>query len=252
AININEALPLVPEDITANWCSKVLGKTVKSAVITKEYHGTASKLIVDLTYEDGNDGPGSICVKGSFNTDLMAKMPVVNCHGGPVRQHRVWEPTEGKDLRRPSYDSIEYREANAVGNALQPWGVDTVRSNVEQLAKLHAGTWNPDESKFLWLTGSDNLAYFLIGALTVAPTSERSSGTTSPPCTRAGAPRLELDDDVWDEYRKLVFHGFAWATVDKGLQPEEYIFAMAERHCTAIVDHGTLELLESLPGHGKH
>lgn len=77
AININEALPLVPEDITAAWCSKVLGKSVKSAVITKEYHGTASKLIVELTYEKDNAGPSSICVKGGFNPDLLAKMPMV-------------------------------------------------------------------------------------------------------------------------------------------------------------------------------
>ncbi|KAK7924434.1 hypothetical protein PG985_006488 [Apiospora marii] len=71
-----KAVP-VPQDITAAWCSKFLLKKVKSATIVKQYHGTASKLIVSLTYGDGIAGPRSICVKGGFNADLMAQMPVV-------------------------------------------------------------------------------------------------------------------------------------------------------------------------------
>ncbi|KAK7954060.1 hypothetical protein PG996_014946, partial [Apiospora saccharicola] len=215
AININEALPLVPKDITAAWCSKVPGENVQSAVIAKEYHGFASKLIVNLTYEEGSAGPSSICVKGGFNPYLLAKMPMV--------KFVLWREAEFYyyvaplvDLRLPkpyfcTTDTVngqgivvmeDLSADTEFGSPMKPWKVETVRSNVEQLAKLHAGTWNPDE--------------------------------------------------VWGEYRKLVFHGFAWATVGKGLQTEEYIFAMAERHCMAIVDHGTLELLESLPGHGTY
>ncbi|KAK6842748.1 kinase-like domain-containing protein [Apiospora arundinis] len=368
AININEALPLVPEDITAAWCSKVLGKSVKSAVITKEYHGTASKLIVELTYEKDNAGPSSICVKGGFNPDLLAKMPMVKFvlrreaefyyYVAPLVDLRLPKPYfcttdtvngQGIVVMEDLSDDTEF------GSPMKPWKVDTVRSNVEQLAKLHAGTWNPDESKFPWLTGSDDLganpyksmilallspaafadrfaegsrppmpdklndrervvaafrtlwhdtsagqskfrciihgdphvantyirggmdgdgepgfldwqglcfghpfhdlAYFMIGALTIADRRAHEKMLVQHYLDTLNAcgvaPKLQLDE-VWDEYRKLVFHGFAWATVGKGLQPEEYIFAMAERHCAAIVDHGTLELLESLPGHGTH
>lgn len=40
--------------------------------------------------------------------------------------------------------------------------------------------------------------------------------------------------------------GFAWALAGPMMQPKEIVDAISERHCTAILDHGTLELLESL------
>lgn len=42
--------------------------------------------------------------------------------------------------------------------------------------------------------------------------------------------------------------GFAWALAGPMMQPKEVVDAISQRHCAAIMDHHTLELLESLAG----
>lgn len=51
---------------------------------------------------------------------------------------------------------------------------------------------------------------------------------------------------IHQEYRKYQMQGFAWALAGPMMQPKEIVDAMSERHCAAILDHNTLELLESL------
>lgn len=42
--------------------------------------------------------------------------------------------------------------------------------------------------------------------------------------------------------------GFAWALAGPMMQPKEVVDAISQRHCAAIMDHRSLELLESLAG----
>lgn len=67
---------------------------------------------------------------------------------------------------------------------------------------------------------------------------------------RAGGPKFDKAE-VWDEYRKHHLHGFAWTLTGPMMQTKERVDIMSERHCAAIVDHKSLELLEALPSHGK-
>lgn len=48
------------------------------------------------------------------------------------------------------------------------------------------------------------------------------------------------------EYRKYQMQGFAWALAGPMMQPKEIVDAISQRHCAAILDHKSMELLESL------
>ncbi|KAL1863968.1 hypothetical protein Daus18300_007933 [Diaporthe australafricana] len=99
-------------------------------------------------------------------------------------------------------------------------------------------------------SGLHDVTYFMTGALTV---DERRAherelfGFYLLELHGAGGPRFEVED-VWDEYRKYQMHGFAWALAGPMMQPKEIVDAMSQRHCAAIMDHRSLELLESLAG----
>ncbi|KAI3395464.1 hypothetical protein diail_1327 [Diaporthe ilicicola] len=99
-------------------------------------------------------------------------------------------------------------------------------------------------------SGLHDVTYFMTGALTVEErrAHERELfGYYLLELNRVGGPKFEVED-VWDEYRKYQMHGFAWALAGPMMQPKEVVDAMSLRHCAAIMDHGSLELLESLAG----
>ncbi|KAF4342073.1 aminoglycoside phosphotransferase [Fusarium beomiforme] len=60
-----------------------------------------------------------------------------------------------------------------------------------------------------------------------------------------GGPDLQLQlSGVWEEYRRHTFHGFAWVLAGPMMQSREVVDVMVERHCAAIIDHQSMELLE--------
>ncbi|KAH8660211.1 kinase-like domain-containing protein [Xylariales sp. PMI_506] len=94
-----------------------------------------------------------------------------------------------------------------------------------------------------------DVAYFISGSLTVEDRREHEVRLLEHYIKRLGelgGPKFTREE-VWDEYRKQLLHGFAWALTDPRMQSRENIFVMSERHATAIQDHKSLELLESLP-----
>ncbi|KAG6367058.1 hypothetical protein INS49_001240 [Diaporthe citri] len=99
-------------------------------------------------------------------------------------------------------------------------------------------------------SGVHDVTYFMTGALTIRErrTHERELfGFYLSELHNAGAPKFEVED-VWDEYRKYQMQGFAWALAGPMMQPKEVVDAISQRHCAAIMDHRSLELLESLAG----
>lgn len=106
-------------------------------------------------------------------------------------------------------------------------------------------TWMPSYSAL------HDVAYFISGALEIED-RRKNEGELFEHWLRslekAGGPKLEKEE-VWDDYRKHMMHGFAWCLTNPMMQPKDRIDAMSERHCAAIVDHGSLELLETLPGY---
>ncbi|KAI1779449.1 kinase-like domain-containing protein [Hypoxylon cercidicola] len=118
---------------------------------------------------------------------------------------------------------------------------------------LHQGV----EPRFLdWQTiqvGSafHDVAYFVSGGLTVKNRRAhemRVLGHYLAALRRFGGPELSTnDEDVVVEYRKSMLAGYNWILTPYELQSEARVRTMCERHSTALVDHSTIELIESLP-----
>ncbi|KAH6871625.1 kinase-like domain-containing protein [Thelonectria olida] len=93
-----------------------------------------------------------------------------------------------------------------------------------------------------------DVPYFIIGSLSVEDRRKHEEELLQhylDALHRAGAPKFRKEE-IWDEYRKHAFHGFVWSLAGPMMQPREFVDAMTERYCTAIVDHQSLELVEGL------
>lgn len=99
-------------------------------------------------------------------------------------------------------------------------------------------------------SGVHDVTYFMTGALTIRERRAHERELFAfylSELHKAGAPKFEVDE-VWDEYRKYQMQGFAWALAGPMMQPKEVVDAISQRHCAAIMDHRSLDLLESLCG----
>ncbi|KAB5542595.1 kinase-like domain-containing protein [Coniochaeta sp. 2T2.1] len=300
-----ERLPVFPEEVTASWLTKVLGSPVKTVTLKDALLDTASKLLYEVMYEDGGETtslPTRIGIKGGFNPTLLNIDPTINAvYRREAEFYYYIAPT---------------RRVYSFGDLLEAWSVDRVRSGVEELAILHAKTWEPWAGRFddpaakppvpdylmdrervirayktLWATTNEKLrcivhgdshigntfitpagdpgsldwqglhsysalhdvSYFIVGALTVQDRRENEAQLFQhylDILRKAGGPKL-YKDEVWEDYRKHHFHGFAWSLTPPMMQPKEKVDVMTERHCAAITGHKTLELLESLPEYVK-
>ncbi|KAH8655414.1 kinase-like domain-containing protein [Xylariales sp. PMI_506] len=356
-----EALPVTPEQVSKEWLSFALGSKTKDAVVVQEIMGTAGKILFKLTYED-NDGsaPTEICLKGGFNPALVQAHPTINdtyrreaeffYYIAPLVQMRLPKPWYcGSDVVTGQglviMDDLA-AQGCTFGVASETWTVERVQAGVEQLAILHALTWNATEAQYPWIyqknalganplqgmivslmsapawesrfaegeqppvpesmtdrkrmlaawktlwrtvdprftcvvhgdchvgntfitpTGEPSfidwqvahvnsafhdIGYFISGSLTVEDRRKSETALLDhylKTLADLGGPKLERAE-IWDEYRKQLLHGFAWALTDPRMQPKDIIFSMSERHATAIVDHGSLELLELSPEYVK-
>ncbi|KAL2022655.1 hypothetical protein VTK56DRAFT_4999 [Thermocarpiscus australiensis] len=357
ALDSADPLPITVEEVTAAWFTKILGRPVKAANVVEPIHGTASKLLCKLTYEDSNDAaslPTHVCVKGGFNPVLVKLHPALNAvyrreaeffyHIAPrvsMRLPPVWycgsDTVTGQGI--VVFDDLKAK-GYQFGNPLEAWPVERVRAGVEELATLHAKTWGAKQEDFPWLkdglslrevilsmmvesewekryfdetakppvpdhmtdrermirafktlwattnqhhlcvTHGDShigntfitpagepgfldwqglhfnsflhdVTYFIVGALTIEDRRANEVGLFEhylAALHKAGGPKLEKEA-VWDDYRKHHLHGFAWSLTPPMMQPKDKVDIMTARHCAAIVDHKSLELLESLPGY---
>ncbi|KAI1204637.1 kinase-like domain-containing protein [Annulohypoxylon truncatum] len=357
-MNSAEPLPTTPQEITAEWCTKALGHKVKTVTIAEEIHSTASKILVDLTYEGRHsvdEVPYKVCVKGGFNKPLMGLYPdLLWTYRREAEFYFYISPIVTMNLPKIWYCGTDTVTGQGLvvmanlaaqgcefGEPLKPWPVERVRAGVEQLASLHAKTWGADEVDFPWLVGDkakkenplqrmvsslmksgewearykdaaapplpesianrerlerafktmratenpkltcvlhgdshigntfitadgqpgfvdwqtayagvnvQDLAYFVAGVMTVEDRRKHEVDLVRhylQALHHNGGPNLERGD-IWHDYRKHTLHGLAWAFTAPGMQPDENVFAMTERHAAAVSDHGTIELLESL------
>ncbi|KAK8091025.1 hypothetical protein PG994_000530 [Apiospora phragmitis] len=77
-----EVLPVTPDQVTVEWCSKALGFAIKEFTAVEIIHGTASKILIGLK-ACGDDNiadprPDIICVKGGFDPGVIAIYPGLN------------------------------------------------------------------------------------------------------------------------------------------------------------------------------
>ncbi|RKL32850.1 hypothetical protein BFJ72_g10350 [Fusarium proliferatum] len=347
-IRSNETLPLMVNELTKHWFTKILDKRVQDVEVIETVHGTASKISIKLTFENGTDNSASnICVKGGFNPDIRESLPFLYAiYRLEAEFYYYLAPRLKIPLPPVLYAGTDAVNGQGIvvmanlkaqgytfGNPLETWPVERARMSVEQLATLHASTWGdtgeqipsvsetvsirdaivgllaPEEwdkrfapdarppvpkfmedrermtttFKALWESDSKmkclvhgdahigntfispagepgfldwqvvhsasalhDVAYFVGGSLSIQDRRAYEKdllqsylGTLE----HAGGPQLEIED-VWEEYRRQTFHGFAWALAGPLMQSREIVDAMVERHCAAIVDHKSIELLE--------
>lgn len=164
--NTRDGLPLLPEVITADWLSQVLGYKIKGVKTRNILPGTATKVFVTVTYEDEKAPlPANICLKGGFNPALIEMMPfVVTIYKREVDFYTRVAPSL-KDMDLPQVYWAGHGEGQGIiimddlktagysfGTPSDPWSVASVLAGVEQLAALHGKTWGVSHGDYPWLT----------------------------------------------------------------------------------------------------
>lgn len=345
AMESSDPLPIKAKDLTASWFTKILEKQVKEATIIETIHGTASKALVKLTFDD--DTTKRVCVKGGLNPAVKSTLHfMLAVYRLEAEFYYYIAPKLNMSLPRAIYAGTDTVRGQGIvvfedlkaqgysfGTPLEPWPVSRVEAGVKQLAALHAGTWGnrgdnlPSLSKALSLkdaittllspeewdkcfdsetrppvpvhledqerivaafetlwrsetkmnclihgyahigntfispsgepgfldwqvihpgSAMTDVAYFIIGSLSIDNRRLHEKELLQSYLEALhgeGGPEMLLED-VWGEYRRQTFYGFAWAVVGPMMRSREIIDAMTERHCTAIVDHKSIELLE--------
>ncbi|KAI0860466.1 kinase-like domain-containing protein [Xylaria cubensis] len=155
-------LPAIPDEVTPEWLSSVLGLKVKSVKRTNELPGTATKIFVTAGNDDGEK---PLCVKGGFNPAFIQQMPwIVMIYQREVEFFNRIAP-KLKDMELPQAYWAGHTPSQGIvvmedlaargcqfGNPVETWSVDRVRAGVEQLAALHAKTWGVQPADYPWLT----------------------------------------------------------------------------------------------------
>ncbi|ROW02928.1 hypothetical protein VSDG_01718 [Cytospora chrysosperma] len=166
-----DRLPIVPEEVTAEWLGSKLGHKIKSIKITKSILATGSKLLFDITYDDGENAtaddsrPASVCVKGGFDPEQMAQYPfLIEIYEREVEFFNHIAPNlVYMDLPRSYWAGHDRQNAIVImedltqhgctfGDPLYTWPVERVLAGVEQLAAMHAWTWGKSAKDYTWLT----------------------------------------------------------------------------------------------------
>ena len=74
-----ERLPLVPEEVTAEWLGSKLGHKIKMIAMTRTIFSTGSKVFFSIEYADDVADPSSrpshVCVKGVFDPAFVMAEP---------------------------------------------------------------------------------------------------------------------------------------------------------------------------------
>ncbi|KAI2626746.1 kinase-like domain-containing protein [Hypoxylon sp. NC1633] len=168
-VRIVERLPTTPQEISSTWLSGVLRQNVHYFEVTSALlDQTAGKVFMRIEYDNGRRD--TLCLKGSFNPDMMAMEGYSNIlaamytrevdffnHIAPaltaMRLPKVW--WAGANIEQPQAIVIMEdlgKKGYSFGTDLKPWSIDRVEAGVEQLAALHASTWNASMQDYPWLT----------------------------------------------------------------------------------------------------
>ncbi|RMJ06676.1 hypothetical protein CDV36_013724 [Fusarium kuroshium] len=227
AIASSDPLPLTTQELTPAWFTKVLGRPVKDASIIETIHGTASKILVKLTYEDPADSPTAVCVKGGFNPAILALQPsLCQMYQLEAEFYHYIGPTVQMRLPDAHYCAIDEVRGQGIvvladlkttgyafGNPLEAWTVDRVRAGVEQLAILHAKTWGGEPRDFPWLNREFSIRDIMRSLLSAESWEARFGGESRPPVPNQLADRERMAkafETLWsntDTKMNCIVHG---------------------------------------------
>jgi hypothetical protein len=151
-----EMLPRAPEELTAEWLSGALGRTVSELAVENILWGTATKVLVRATYADepGPEGPPSaLCIKGGFQESIRA-FGMAAAYAIEAKFYERLAPAIELRLPRSWYAGIDEENEQGIivlddlsaagasfGEPTEPWNPDLTAGALEQLAALHGPTW---------------------------------------------------------------------------------------------------------------
>ncbi|KAI6080820.1 kinase-like domain-containing protein [Hypoxylon rubiginosum] len=170
-IRIAERLPTKPQEISSTWLNNVLCQNIQHFEVTSTVlDQTAGKVFVTIEYDDGSRD--KLCLKGSFSPDRMAMKGYGKLlaamytrevdfftHVAPalttIRLLKVWWAGANIEQLQAIVVMGDLREEGyRFGSALEAWPIGRVAAGVEQLAALHADTWNKSMEDYPWLTSN--------------------------------------------------------------------------------------------------
>lgn len=173
SVNSSQALPIESAGVTSEWCSTILGRPIRNVTFLDAIHGTASKLLLEVTEDTAGGVPKAwrLCVKGGFDPKFIAMFPDLNAfYRREVDFYRHVAPLVDMRLPQTYYcgsDTVSGQGIVAMedlsdrgctfGDPTKAWPVERVRAGVEQLAALHAKTWNATAERFPWLSSDGPL-----------------------------------------------------------------------------------------------
>lgn len=168
-----ESLPRDVEGLTAQWLNDALrqqspGIKVKSMNIDHILWGTATKVLVDVQYEEGsNHGgiPNKLCIKGELDERSRQALAGMTTTGTQIEAvfFNDLGPRLGIPLPRHWYGGSEPGMGLLVldnltvqgyrfGAPTEAWSPDRVANALDILAILHGSTWDKKFPELSWLT----------------------------------------------------------------------------------------------------
>jgi aminoglycoside/choline kinase family phosphotransferase len=206
---MNAPVPRRVEDITAGWMSEALCAHVTDVKVNEALGGTATKLLLNVTYKGASSLPQRMCLKAGMgeHAPFMAQVGIYATEARFFRDERrhskvrapqvYWAEVDDEfgavlmeDLSRPS---VRFCSARV------PLSAEEAASVLENVALLHAGRWNSE-----WLARADWLedytnpdskarAYFsMLGPDTVAEFIDKPGRSDVIPA-ELRSPRRSLD-----------------------------------------------------------
>lgn len=171
-------LPKTLDSITPKWLTDALGRRypgveVVSAEITKVLHGSATKVLLSMFYNEAGIQAGlppSICLKGGFEDHAHE---IADVYAAEVNFYTRYAPELSIRLPDCYFGGIDPDGSQGIvllenlehsgctfGHAARPMVVDTAAETLETLAILHGQWWN-DRSRFIPIMNMDLYAEML-------------------------------------------------------------------------------------------
>ena len=156
-------IPRQLHDITPEWLSTALGTEVTGVEIRRVLGGTATKVLLDVTYGAATETPEALCLKAGMgdHTAQMAPIGIYEAEARFYRHERVLSGVRAPVAFWADWDNDRYgavlmedltRSTVRFAHALSPLTVSEAASGLENLALLHASRWNsPDLDSAAWL-----------------------------------------------------------------------------------------------------
>lgn len=226
----SDSLPVTVDELTPDFFTRALAKKVSSVKIVRELHGTASKIIVEVQYDDKDNGstPTNLCIKGGFNPALMTAYPfLAACYRLEVNFYAHIAPVVDMRLPKVYFTGTDKASGQGLfimedmsaqgttyGSVSEPWAADRVRAGLKQLSLLHAACWGTTDAnvsvRYPWFEPVSFRA--VLESLWAPENWQRrffaDGGATCPP----------IHDELKDRARVVAAFHTLWRTTDARLQ----------------------------------